>query len=180
MSKQQAKVGDTIMVDPHNEDIREIYKGKELVVQKVSEDGDIKVTYDYTTLILSTGEYSIVSKKRNINLDCPECKGAGKILLFHFDSPCSLCNSTLDDDVEVTKDTECPQDFPENSHLKNAWYSKSAASRHGCVTYLHAKTGKEVNITEISSKSKPCGKWTDFVFVGIIDKDKYVRGSLSF
>lgn len=84
MSKQQAEVGDTIK-----------YGKTEFVVMKVFPSGDIHVfNEDVGYRLLASNDYSVMSRGVNINQNCPECKGTGKILLFNFDSPCSLCNKT--------------------------------------------------------------------------------------
>ncbi len=76
------------------------------------------------------------------------------------------------------KQKEVPRDFPSHSTLKNGWYSEERARKGGSVVYLHATTGEEVTITEISSYSTPCYTGGDVRFVGIIDGNKYVRGEI--
>lgn len=99
MSEQQAEIGDTILIDSQNEDIREKYRGKEFIITAirtsvVSGQVYVRASNDSgDSLLFSPDEYSIVSKQ-NIKRNCPECKGTGKVLLFNFDSPCSLCNLT--------------------------------------------------------------------------------------
>lgn len=94
--KPEAKVGDTILIHPQAEGIIGKCRGKEYFVVKIFPSGAIHVynKTDCSYFIFDTKEYSIVSRngqKGNINPDCPECKGTGKVLLFNFDPPCSLC-----------------------------------------------------------------------------------------
>lgn len=94
MSKQQVKVGDTIVIMPTSP-IGLKYGGEKFVVKKYFHGGRvIVVNRDGTEILFDKRSYSIVSKQeRSFNQECPECKGEGKILLFNFDSPCNLCTS---------------------------------------------------------------------------------------
>lgn len=168
----EVKVGDTILTKT-NTSLKPEYKGKEFVVTAVDNVGNIQIPdNDGYSMLLYQEEYTVVPKQKRTIADpeCPECKGAGKILLFHFDSPCSLCSSR-------EKDVGHPREFPEDSDRRNAWYSAKSAES-GSVTYLHAKTGKPIEITEIGRQSEPLSKHPDLKFVGVIDRTKYVCGGI--
>lgn len=105
---------------------------------------------------------------------CKDCNDTGKVLLLNFTVDCYCVSnppSPCSEDLG-------PQDFPVESDMKNGWYSAKYAAAHGCVVYMHATTGKEVTITEISSKSTPFRRESDLKFVGIINKNKKVRGGI--
>ena len=105
-------------------------------------------------------------------IKCQDCKDTGKITLLTSTIDCDCNHSSPDNDLGG------PQDFPDDSNLINGWYSPSKAKERGTVVYLHAVTGEEVEITEISWKPTPCAKPPDLKFVGIVDKDKYVSGGI--
>lgn len=91
---RHVKAGNTIVIIPSSP-IGSKYGGKKFVVERCFDDGGVIVTkHDGTKILFSKPNYSIVSEQeQNLNQECPECKGTGKVLLFMFESPCSLCSS---------------------------------------------------------------------------------------
>lgn len=95
--RMKAKVGDTILINHDvaklNNNISEC-EGRKFVVLEVSEDRVyIACPNVDDPAFFCHNEYDVVSEQRQVISDqkCPECKGAGKVLLLNFDSPCSLC-----------------------------------------------------------------------------------------
>ena len=108
---------------------------------------------------------------------CRYCNNTGKIPLLTSVVDCDCIKRSVESSLTCV-DNSGPRDFASGSDLINGWYSATVAGKRGSVVYLHAVTGKEVEITEISSQSEPCSQWPDLKFVGIIDKTKYVRGGM--
>lgn len=72
-----------------------------------------------------------------------------------------------------------PQEYDQGLGLRNGWYSPSVARPpHKTVVYRNPTTGQEVTITEVSSKTTPCNRPPDLVFVGEVDLDQWVRGGI--
>ena len=99
MNEQQVKVGDTILISDNvhlsTHDLNSKYKGRRFVVTKVGEDRVDVLNEDIDgPHFFFNDEYNVISEQAIPDQKCPECKGAGKVLLFHFYSPCSLCSST--------------------------------------------------------------------------------------
>lgn len=103
---------------------------------------------------------------------CRYCKGTGKIPLLTTIVDCD-CTTAVSGAVSH------PYEFPRDSKLKNAWFSKKAALQRGSNVYLNERD-QEVEITEIGSQTTPCGKWEDLQFVGIINWRKWVRGDIKY
>jgi hypothetical protein len=115
-------------------------------------------------------------KKKYKMAKCKFCKDTGEITLF---TSVVICDCIGQSKTSVESNSG-PKDFVASPHpdFMNGWYSQTYAKDHGQVVYLHATTGKEVTITEITRTPTPYGTLPDIVFVGIIDKHSVIRGGM--
>lgn len=105
---------------------------------------------------------------------CRYCNGTGKITLLTSIVDCECIGSSHIATIEHSG----PQTIPEDSHLRNGWYSPTIEKQYGSVVYLDTM-GREVTITNITHKPTPFNEnIPDQQYVGIVNSQKYVRGMI--
>lgn len=98
---------------------------------------------------------------------CKDCRDTGKITLLRSVVDCDCVRREF---TATPNSYSYPQSFPNDSKLRNGWFSldQSRMRSNGGIMYELADSSGKVTITEVTTKPKPSGNWTDYVFVGIV------------